>query len=210
MDTIVQSESPVLKIIYSENDIRIVQSIEQKTIVFSSSIGSLVSIPEEKIVISSPIETHLHVYDYIGGFNSLADVPSSYIGKKGKVLIVNDLENGLEFGVIEGGGSCDIEDESITNIDISPEAGIELSKLENGDKLQELVSTGIIGYKISDMDDNGIVPLYYGFLSVGGKWYILREHPEGVFRYIKGDVEYETNWENRDSLVYNLYSIVFT
>jgi hypothetical protein len=207
MEKIIQSEAESHKLIFTDNDIRVIKSVESTVVIVTPPEGTVLSIPEQRQLISQPIETHLHIYDHIGGFTSLADTPSSYAGKRGKAVIVNEQENGLTFGLAPGGGGGVLEPGSVTNEYVADDAGIELSKLEDGEKLRELVE--VSNYKISDMDDKGIVPLYYGFLAPGGKWYIMRENPFGVFRYIKGDINYESNWENRQLLVYNLYSVVF-
>lgn len=59
-------------------------------------------------------------------------------------------------------------------------------------------------YRISDLDAAGATK-YYGFLSIGGSWMILKlTATEG--RYCKGSSDYATNWTGRTGLTYTLYS----
>jgi len=67
------------------------------------------------------------------------------------------------------------------------------------------------GYSISDKDDDAS-PCYYGFLERGGSWYILKEtiNPgNDQYRYATGSSNYATNWTNRASLSYGLFSDIF-
>ena len=62
-------------------------------------------------------------------------------------------------------------------------------------------------YRISDRD-NAAFPKYYGSVDETGAWYILKEEANS-FRYCAGTTAYTTNWANRASLVYDIYSTIF-
>jgi hypothetical protein len=83
-------------------------------------------------------------------------------------------------------------------------------------------------YVLSDMDNSGTVK-YYGYVSLTGGWYILREDTAAVteydsgivyddaeqydagqggwirHRYAFGETGYSANWLNRSSLYYGLF-----
>jgi hypothetical protein len=61
-------------------------------------------------------------------------------------------------------------------------------------------------YAASDME-NGITS-YYGFLSIDGSWYIMKKTVNSI-RYFKGDSDYLTNWNNRTTLSYDYYDVIF-
>jgi len=64
-------------------------------------------------------------------------------------------------------------------------------------------------YLISDTDAADTVK-YYGFLDKDGNWYIMQEDTSaGTYRYTKGSADYATNWTDRASLTYELFSEVF-
>lgn len=67
----------------------------------------------------------------------------------------------------------------------------------------------IASYKVSDMDTSGD-PMYFGYLSEQGRWYILELNlTNGTFRYEKGDSAYTTAWTNRASGSYDYFDNVF-
>jgi hypothetical protein len=57
-------------------------------------------------------------------------------------------------------------------------------------------------YRITDTDAGGD-PKYYGFVGVGGLWYIMRKNGE-EYRYARGGTDYATNWADRASLLYGI------
>jgi hypothetical protein len=64
-------------------------------------------------------------------------------------------------------------------------------------------------YKLSDLDGTGD-PAYYGYLDSDGGWYIMELNSAlGTARYIKGDLDYATNWTGRAGLTYGYYSDTF-
>ena len=64
--------------------------------------------------------------------------------------------------------------------------------------------TGLSNFKISDIDDSGLVYAYYGFLDKDGNWYIMREDiTTNAYRYTRGAANYTTNWTNRATLTYD-------
>jgi hypothetical protein len=64
------------------------------------------------------------------------------------------------------------------------------------------------GYTISEIDD-GLVA-YYGFMGPKGAWFIMKQDSnDGSFRYVKGDVDFPVNWEDRANLQYDYYANVF-
>lgn len=62
-------------------------------------------------------------------------------------------------------------------------------------------------YKAADLDDDA-EPNYYGFLEVGGGWYILKEESK-TYRYCKGSSGYATAWTNRAGQSYDYLDVVF-
>lgn len=66
----------------------------------------------------------------------------------------------------------------------------------------------IKGYFISDIDESDTTTKYYGFLTRDGEWYIMQMTSTTV-RYAKGNNDYITNWDNRITLTYDYYHIIF-
>lgn len=64
------------------------------------------------------------------------------------------------------------------------------------------------GYEITDVEDDTL-PAYYGFVDKDENWYIAREGTNGDYRYVSGSTDYATNWTNRASQSYNLFSDEF-
>ena len=72
-------------------------------------------------------------------------------------------------------------------------------------------------YRVADVDDNngagnpsGVN--YYGFVDVGGGWYIMEEDVSGstaTYRYFKGDTNYATNWGVRTGFSYDYFFNIF-
>lgn len=85
-----------------------------------------------------------------------------------------------------------------------------LIKVYTGDiqnKVQELFI--LDKYALSDVDDSSSVK-YYGYVGLGGIWYILEEDTVNkTYRYANGDYGYEENWTNRSSLTYDYFYNVF-
>lgn len=66
-------------------------------------------------------------------------------------------------------------------------------------------------YKISDEDVVG-TDSYTGFLRGDGAWYIMKSSESGdavAYRYASGSSSYTTNWANKTTLSYNLFSTAF-
>ncbi len=70
----------------------------------------------------------------------------------------------------------------------------------------QILAKGSELYEISD-EDNASIPKYYGYLNTSGLW-IIQQYNEttGAYRYFQGRSDYSTNWTNRASLSYGLYS----
>lgn len=64
-----------------------------------------------------------------------------------------------------------------------------------------------VGYVVCDMEEVKNGYSYYGYVSVGGAWYIRRyDDTIGSMRFAKGTSNYGTAWTNRTSLSYTLPS----
>jgi len=81
------------------------------------------------------------------------------------------------------------------------------------DETNNIVTDGnniLQSYVASDSESG--TTSYYGFVKSDGSWYIMKqEMNNGIFsyRFIKGDSDYETNWNNRASLTYDYFYNVF-
>lgn len=65
------------------------------------------------------------------------------------------------------------------------------------------------GYQKSNVDLTGD-PMYFGYLTIKGRWYIKRVSEEdGTYLYTKGERDYITNWSNRANLSYDYLDVVF-
>ncbi|OGH14828.1 MAG: hypothetical protein A2687_00075 [Candidatus Levybacteria bacterium RIFCSPHIGHO2_01_FULL_38_26] len=63
-------------------------------------------------------------------------------------------------------------------------------------------------YRISEIDDD--VVSFYGFLKNDESWYIMKiDTNSGSFRYVKGERDFPSNWENRKNLKYDYFNNVF-
>ena len=89
-----------------------------------------------------------------------------------------------------------------------------LGNMENKPSTDDVVKTPqrpvspTDGYTISEIDDGLIA--YYGFMGPKGAWFIMRQDSnDGSFRYVKGDIDFPINWENRQNLEYDYYANVF-
>lgn len=64
------------------------------------------------------------------------------------------------------------------------------------------------GYVITEIDDSIIA--FYGFTNKEGAWFVIREDSDtGSFRYVRGDLDFTSNWGNREHLTYDYYTNVF-
>ena len=66
-------------------------------------------------------------------------------------------------------------------------------------------------YGIMEVDSDS-TPKYYGYEAANGAWYIMKETASGGdtnFRYIKGSINFATNWTNRASLSYDTFANTF-
>lgn len=80
-------------------------------------------------------------------------------------------------------------------------------KDSSGTLIDPAVKQPTDGYKISEIDDSN--PTYFGFVDKTSKWFIMQETDTGAFRYVKGDINFATNWTNRASLTYDYYDAIF-
>lgn len=92
--------------------------------------------------------------------------------------------------------------------------GLLLGNMNNNTPTDDVVKNPAVpqsptdGYTITEVDD-GIIA-YYGFMGQKGAWFIMRQDAnDGSFRYVKGDIEFPTNWEDRANLKYDYYANVF-
>jgi hypothetical protein len=75
--------------------------------------------------------------------------------------------------------------------------------------------SAIEGYLQSDTDGSSASILYYGYLSSNSAWYIMQistTNNVASYRYFAGSglSNYQANWANRPSLIYDYYSNIFT
>ncbi len=76
----------------------------------------------------------------------------------------------------------------------------------------EVVDTDpLLGYRISDRDNNGIDGYnYYGYMKKDGNFYIMRETvATGAYRYFKGTSDYSTIWTARAAKTYDYFNVIF-
>lgn len=65
------------------------------------------------------------------------------------------------------------------------------------------------GYKISEIDDSGIVT-YYGFINKNSAWLIMKEETDsGSFRYAKGGSNFPVSWTDRENIKYDYFYNLF-
>ena len=67
---------------------------------------------------------------------------------------------------------------------------------------REWLPSQLQGYVASDWEDGEIS--YYGFTTADEEWFIARFTSVGI-RFVRGQADYETNWDNRDTLTYDFY-----
>lgn len=77
-----------------------------------------------------------------------------------------------------------------------------------------LYAKGSEFYEISDEYDGSVTAFagdfeYYGYLNGAACW-IIQQHQisTGTWRYVQGRTDYTTNWNNKGSLSYGLYSAI--
>lgn len=63
-------------------------------------------------------------------------------------------------------------------------------------------------YSITEIDDSAATA-YFGFINETGSWYVMKQDPEGAFRYCKGETDFPASWANREGLKYDYFSNVF-
>lgn len=87
------------------------------------------------------------------------------------------------------------------------------SKLEDkeGNTVDPAERQPLDGYKISEIDENETTYLtYYGFTNKDGAWLIMKEDEDnGSYRYVSGNADFPTSWQNRDKLSYDYFYNVF-
>jgi len=86
-------------------------------------------------------------------------------------------------------------------------AGSVTIKDSQGNKIDPSEKQPTDGYKINELDDSDTT--YYGFVRKDGAWFIMREEPNGSFRYSKGPSNFSTGWTNRVGLSYDYFDNVF-
>ena len=65
-------------------------------------------------------------------------------------------------------------------------------------------------YKLSDWTDDTISPIYLGYVTIEGHWYIKRmDTAARTTRYAVGLIDYATNFANRAALDYYFLYEVF-
>ena len=58
-------------------------------------------------------------------------------------------------------------------------------------------------YKLSDWTDDSINPVYLGYVTIEGHWYIKKiDNSSRTMRYAAGLSEYTTNWGLKDKIDY--------
>lgn len=58
-------------------------------------------------------------------------------------------------------------------------------------------------YKLSDWTDDSINPVYLGYVTTEGHWYIKKiDNASRTMRYTAGLSEYTTNWGLKDKIDY--------
>jgi len=87
-------------------------------------------------------------------------------------------------------------------------SGISILTDGSGKKIDPSERQPMDGYVISEIDEGFIA--YYGFTNNHAAWYIMKEDPdEGSFRYIKGELDFSSNWISRENLDYDYFHDVF-
>lgn len=77
-----------------------------------------------------------------------------------------------------------------------------------GTKIDPSERQPLDGYQIAEIDDNIIT--FYGMTNKQGAWVITREDTDtNSFRYAKGNSDFGTNWDRRESLTYSYFHEVF-
>lgn len=63
-------------------------------------------------------------------------------------------------------------------------------------------------YRVSEVDYG--VSTFYGFIDRGEGWFIMKEDINaGTYRYVKGNINFRDNWNNREDLKYDYFNRVF-
>ena len=75
-------------------------------------------------------------------------------------------------------------------------------------KNKEFFIEALKGFKISDLDDTGAKPYYYGYQNIFGNWYIMEE-TASTFRFVYGDEDYASAWSGRALATYTLFATAF-
>ncbi len=80
------------------------------------------------------------------------------------------------------------------------------------DSGQTAKSDLLAGYAATDLDENSGGTSYYGFLDAIGNWYIMKKvdtSPTSTLSFVKGTVNYATNWTGRGAQTYDVFANVF-
>lgn len=87
--------------------------------------------------------------------------------------------------------------------------GTQQSQASSLDGVPGSASSSTSKYKISEVDDAGVIA-YYGFTDSAGTWLIMKEDPDtGSFRYARGDSGFPANWARRATLKYDYFHNLF-
>lgn len=68
-----------------------------------------------------------------------------------------------------------------------------------------ILEDNLLHYKLSDIDDSE--PIYMGYLTKDGSWYIQKITSGSVVRYTAGSTGY--TWSNRASESYDTFDTIF-
>jgi len=88
--------------------------------------------------------------------------------------------------------------------------GLGLTKIQDpaGDVISPAKHHPTDNYKISEVDYG--ISTFYGFMDQGEGWFIMKEDLNaGTYRYIKGDSNFHSNWNNQEGLNYDYFNQVF-
>jgi hypothetical protein len=82
------------------------------------------------------------------------------------------------------------------------------SSVDTSELATEAKQDPLASYKDAGMD-TASNPMYFGYLNIDGGWYIKKLNTDSGSTYAKGDSDYETAWNGRESLTYGLFNNIF-
>lgn len=97
-----------------------------------------------------------------------------------------------------------------TGLSLGPKSNDTTTLLDTtGKKIAPAEKQVTDGYKISEIDNEGIIS-YYGFTNIDGSWLIMKEDSDnGSFRYTKGSTDFPGSWIRRQKLTYDYFHNTF-